>query len=328
LHKIWLLKLVPDFPYGRLLCSLTIFVVLQFIFSISEGGKVQASSSLLFFSVIIAYIIPVFSHITDKSIQALDDLRPVMLLSDEQFVTMRHAMDHKSIQWVAITLLVGFFFSIVHLSDMAGSPAAFVTTFTKEGASLTNLVGTILVWIVMTTVIGSLTNIARLFALLGRSSIKVNLLETRSLIPFARVAISSTLALIGALASFPLMFLDESITFLSMLPAVLATTVPMLGLFIMPLWPVHKLLLKAKEQELNIIDAELRNQTAYLISPASDIRLVEKIDPLLNYRREIAGVSTWPFDMGALTRLGLYLVIPPLTWIGAALIEKLLDLLV
>ena len=36
-------------------------------------------------------------------------------------------------------------------------------------------------------------------------------------------------------------------------------------------------------------------------------------------------MSTWPFDTGALTRLSLYLIIPPLTWAGAALIERLVD---
>ena len=49
---------------------------------------------------------------------------------------------------------------------------------------------------------------------------------------------------------------------------------------------------------------------------------------LLNYRREIARISTWPFDMGNITRLVLYLVIVPLTWAGAALIENLVDFLI
>jgi len=39
-------------------------------------------------------------------------------------------------------------------------------------------------------------------------------------------------------------------------------------------------------------------------------------------------VSEWPFDVGVITRLGLYLIIPPLTWIGAVLIERLVDDLV
>ena len=52
-----------------------------------------------------------------------------------------------------------------------------------------------------------------------------------------------------------------------------------------------------------------------------------RLNDLLAYRREIAGVSEWPFDLGAMSRLGLYLVIPPLTWVGAALIENLVETL-
>jgi hypothetical protein len=36
-------------------------------------------------------------------------------------------------------------------------------------------------------------------------------------------------------------------------------------------------------------------------------------------------VPEWPFDIGLLARLLLYLILPPLTWVGAALIENLVD---
>jgi hypothetical protein len=43
-------------------------------------------------------------------------------------------------------------------------------------------------------------------------------------------------------------------------------------------------------------------------------------NPYLVYRREIAAVHEWPFDAGIATRLAFYLIIPPATWLGAALI--------
>jgi len=52
------------------------------------------------------------------------------------------------------------------------------------------------------------------------------------------------------------------------------------------------------------------------------------MSPLLSYRREVLGTREWPFDLGVVTRLGLYLVIVPLTWIGAALIENVVDLFI
>ena len=48
---------------------------------------------------------------------------------------------------------------------------------------------------------------------------------------------------------------------------------------------------------------------------------IEYLNPYLVYRREIASVHDWPFDTGIATRLAFYLIIPPLTWICAALID-------
>ena len=52
---------------------------------------------------------------------------------------------------------------------------------------------------------------------------------------------------------------------------------------------------------------------------------MRSLNDLLQYRREVNSTSEWPFDVGALSRLALYLIIPPLTWVGAALIENLVD---
>ena len=60
-------------------------------------------------------------------------------------------------------------------------------------------------------------------------------------------------------------------------------------------------------------------------SGASDQPGLGDLAPVLIYRREIAEASEWPFDMSVMGRLALYLIIPPLTWIGAALIEILID---
>jgi hypothetical protein len=62
-----------------------------------------------------------------------------------------------------------------------------------------------------------------------------------------------------------------------------------------------------------------------MVGSDSDVRVLEKLTPLLTYRREIAQISTWPFDVGNVARLTLYMVIPPLTWVAAALIENLID---
>ena len=66
----------------------------------------------------------------------------------------------------------------------------------------------------------------------------------------------------------------------------------------------------------------VRPQRVTLLDDAENLSAVTR---LLIYRREIQQAPEWPFDMPALTRLGLYLILPPLTWVAAALIENLVD---
>ena len=43
--------------------------------------------------------------------------------------------------------------------------------------------------------------------------------------------------------------------------------------------------------------------------------------PALSWRRYLEDLSEWPFQMSTVARWTLYLLIPPFTWVGAALIE-------
>jgi len=46
---------------------------------------------------------------------------------------------------------------------------------------------------------------------------------------------------------------------------------------------------------------------------------------LIQHRDRIAHTSAWPIDMSITTRLILYIVIPPIAWFGAAIVEIGLD---
>jgi hypothetical protein len=89
-----------------------------------------------------------------------------------------------------------------------------------------------------------------------------------------------------------------------------------------PIWPLHERLAEARRSLLDALNRQIASEP--LPDPHHPESLA-RLAPLLSYRREILDVSEWPFDLGTMTRLGLYLIIPPLTWVGAALIERLVD---
>ena len=93
-------------------------------------------------------------------------------------------------------------------------------------------------------------------------------------------------------------------------------------MFLLPVWPVHRRIVTAKRSELDRVSVEIVDQTQ---ATPDDQRCYVLLNPLLTYRREITAVPEWPFDTSVIGRLAVYLIIPPLTWIGAAMIENLID---
>lgn len=325
MNKIWLLKLVLPWPYGRLLTGFLLLCVLLPVFSLGHSDDIESTTPALFYSLIIAYIIPIFSYITAKSQEALLELRPLLDLEDSAFEKLRAHLDSASLRVIALQLGGGALLGFVHMSFIRGSALATVTGALADPSEFVSTLGALLVWTIMTTVISMLIQQAILFARLGAYHVQVTLLSTRKLLPFARVSISASLAIIGALALFPLIGIESGMNLMESLPGAIATLVPLLAMFIVPVWPIHRRLVAMKEQQLananDRIETCLRAGDSFYPEP----EVLEELVPLLGYRREIVQVSTWPFDGSNVTRLLFYLIIPPLTWAGAALIENLVD---
>ena len=49
------------------------------------------------------------------------------------------------------------------------------------------------------------------------------------------------------------------------------------------------------------------------------------MDTLLDMRERVAHAPGWPMDLAGVRRILLYVVLPPLTWAAAALVEMLID---
>ena len=327
-HQIWILKLVPGFPFGGFLSALLIFLLLYPLFRLGGDQEGMDDTPALFFSLIIAYIIPVFSFITARADDALTELMPLLNKHSAPVQSARKRLRCVSRSALSLQLLGGIAFGLGHLSYIRGSAAQMFHVIASDITSLNSTLGIVLVWVVMSTVIAMLVKQAMLFAQLGSQEVRISLLNTQPLLAFGRVAIYSSLAVIGALAMFPLINLDSEFRMAESLPGLIATMIPLVAMFIITVWPVHRRLATLKQETLreltSQIEASLDNGDGSDTAPEKLIELA----PLLVYRREIAGLSTWPFDIGSMTRLFLYFVIVPLTWAGAALIERLVNMIV
>lgn len=320
-HRLWLLQLVPERRFGRLLTGAVILVVLLGWFwqaGVFLGLGRGASGAAAFFAVILAYIVPVFHYITERTRHAFDELAPHLDADVGQIDAWRRGIDHKSPRWIVVNLAIGTMAWIAHTILLYRGPAA-VSSLNGE-AWFAILTGPALVWIVMTCTVHALIDNARLFKRLARH-VRIDLVNPTPLCAFARVAVISTLAIIGAQAAFPIMLIDPAGAAVAAVPGLIVTTAALAVLFILPIWPIHHEIIAVKQKELDRINALLCKAPANASANEHDeAQRIAYLNPYLVYRREIAAVHEWPFDAGIATRLAFYLIIPPATWLGAALI--------
>ena len=116
MHKIWLLKLILPWPYGRLLTGLLLLCVLLPVFYLGYSDDTESTTPALFYSFIIAYIIPIFSYITAKSQEALLELRPLLDLENSAFEKLRAHLDSTSLRLIALQLGAGALLGFIHMS--------------------------------------------------------------------------------------------------------------------------------------------------------------------------------------------------------------------
>ncbi len=86
---------------------------------------------------------------------------------------------------------------------------------------------------------------------------------------------------------------------------------------LLPTLGVHRRIQQAKAAELEAVWRQ--------VEEARGLGENDQLPGLLAYETRIAATREWPFDAGALRRLGLYLLIPVASWVGGALMERLVD---
>ncbi len=325
MRRLWILRLVPNVRFGRLLTAAVVLVVLLGIYAAvgifgHTSPRNTPANVPVFFAVIIAYAIAAFHYTVARSEDAFDDLVPHLEASDLEIDRWRRAISERSVRAQVIILVVGIVAGLAHNIALTRT-GNLVRVFAENRIDGAVAWGTLLVWIVMMTVMAGEFQIALLFSRLGRRT-RVDLLQPRAITPFARVAVILTLAIIGAQAAFPILWLNTNLAAIASVPGLFATTIPLLFLFALPLLPIHRAIAAAKVAEIERLDGELEALTR---AKQKDPQLIAHLVPLLTYRREIESVSEWPFDTGVASRLAIYLVIPPITWIGSAVIQHFVD---
>jgi hypothetical protein len=160
---------------------------------------------------------------------------------------------------------------------------------------------------------------------------ELDLLDPRPTAIFGRMALRGSLAWVIGLSLSSLVFLNPELelrgSMIVFLPLLLVTLVIAALTLTLPVRGLRRRIAEQKRQEIERVRAAIRgNKGALAESRISDQAADLGLGDLIAYLGLIEAVHEWPFDSSTVGRLGLYLLIPVGSWLGGALVERFVGL--
>lgn len=155
--------------------------------------------------------------------------------------------------------------------------------------------------------------------------IKIDLFDIGSLDGLGRIALRRALPWAIASAIVLLMSFAQTVSILFW-PLFTGLMVSAALIFGLPMWRVHGLIDRTKNMEL----ARLRGEIALandVFRRADNTETASRLAALIALERRLERVREWPLDLSTVVRFGLYLALPLGSWLGGALVEKAVDVL-
>ena len=327
-YPIRMLRFVPRGRWGRWIAATVILAIGLAIYAPAVAivaadparwRNYFAWPPALFFVCAIAYIVPTFHFASARAHRALDDLAPYCRDVDD-LAAARAGIGQRSMSWLIRIVLMSVALWLVQSRLLTGS-WEYMWARTGEGyVAIVMDFGSLPVWLTMNTAISALVRNALTFRALV-PKLETNLLDPQSFMPIGRMAVTSTLVVVGAMASLSIMWIDGPTNLWTTLPALLIFTPVIALLLLLPVWPLHRDLLRQRAEAVAAAQARVPARSGEADPDAFELAQA------LALRRELSRLPVWPFDVGSVTRFVSYAVIVPRTWAGAALIEMLVNVL-
>jgi hypothetical protein len=183
----------------------------------------------------------------------------------------------------------------------------------------------VFIWLIFTLIVSDLSA-TRTYLHMGRNLIEVDLLDVQSLSPFGRKGLRSALIWVIFLLIFSLFWFGEG-TASPHNPAGFVTMLTMATVaFVVPLVGVHHNIQSVKGLELDRLREQIRVERAVVMADQSEENPSSpRLANLIAYHQLIDRTREWPIDAANLLKFFMYMLIGLGSWLGGALVERLLD---
>ncbi len=314
---VWLYRLSQRspilLPVLLALVSLSIYGV---VYAYSEGGYIRqaigfrkTAGIFLLFSLLPSYLVFMMGLLWRRTELVLAELKP---MAQPAIYAEVQARLHQLPLSGVLFLLAGFVFGgwqngYLIRALISGDPIA--------GVDVAMFVGNCLLWVVVGLMLCWRVRVSNGISKMGES-LNLDLYRLDKLQPLARLATTEILVVAGAMAFMPLQSLDASLDAANYLPGITVGIPAALILFLLPLWGAHRNIIKRKAERLTALYAQQDS--------ISRDNIVD-LEPITAHVDRVKKLPNWPIDVQLISRIFVYVVIAPLAWVCAALVEQLLE---
>jgi len=168
----------------------------------------------------------------------------------------------------------------------------------------------------------------RRFSRIARERIEIDLLDLDPLAPFGRQGLRYALPGLVLLSFYALNSADQGFGWAIGVVGSLSFLLALAGLAL-PMWGARQAIRREKQRELARVAAALRGVPDGLAgSPIARREPSPGLADLVAWRSLVSEVREWPLEASVGVRLLVYLALPLGSWLGGALVERMLDVAV
>jgi hypothetical protein len=284
---------------------------------VSADDARELLGAALFYAASIGIIAGFAAPVLRSAARDLVSLAPVLPLPADEVAMLGRALCRETrrelLRYSVMAIVAGLVHS--YLLGHHHMPALY---------AITQFVPTVLIWIGMFWTVAPLIRNAELFSRLGRIA-EPDLLRPSRHAAFGAAALRPALFIIAILCAYPLLVVvGDGGLYGATLIGIAVTLFSLSFIVILPLRGIRRRIAQQRGAILLRLDQRLDPLTGADIANAGAEQLFE-LDALLDMRERVAAAPAWPLDLAGVRRILLYIVLPPLTWAAAALVEMAID---
>lgn len=326
----WLLRAIdaaPISPVWVALVFVVAYVALSQIGRVLVGDRFVLELDYLWLDglngAIVAYAPTALYYLRRATLNDLRELQPVLGYSHAELE--RVAADITSVParrllpTVAVMVVLFAFMPVYDPSFFADGPK----TLGDPALTFFMLRNAITGWVVGVALATEFRATAG-YAYLGESGLQIDLLDTRPLTPFTRRGLRSAFTWIAGTASVSLFWLSPGAGITNG-PIMITILVMIVWSFFHSIRGVHRSIVAEKRRQLELLRAEIRKHRSELLGHGVATQDGGRLAALIAYHDLVERAREWPFDTPVILRLALFVILGLGSWLGGALVEKLLD---